>query len=124
MANRVCFGNRSGGAGFFVSKPGVDVLTASSSGMMLSTNDRSMQIVASGVLNRSSGTETISWSPLGYRPLLILVGQNFAQYVYLDDNSASVRVQNRQGVFDNYWTVTGKPTLSPRIEWLAIRPGV
>lgn len=124
MANRIVLGNRSGGAGFFVSRPGQNALTATGNDLLLSTSAQQLQIVQSGVVNRSSGSETISWGPLGYRPIIVLVGQNTAHIVYLNDNSATLTVSSRQSQMDSDWITANKPTLSSRIEWLALRPGL
>lgn len=124
MANRVVFGQRASGAGIFVSRSGVDALTASGDNLLLSSDARQMQFVAHGVVNRSSGSQTISWGPFGYRPRIILVGQNRAYIQYINDNSATLTVASLQSYVDGYWVAGTKPTLSSRIEWFALRPGL
>lgn len=128
MVRRVVLGARPSGIGIFVSRPGVDALTATGDNLLLSSDARQMQIVQSGAYNASFvmgiSTQTITWGPLGYRPLILLVGQHTARFVYNNDNSATVTIGNRQSDLDVYWTTANKPALSSRIEWFAMRPGV
>lgn len=124
MANRVVFGQRGSGTGLYVSRPGVNALTATGDDLLLSTDARMMQFVQQGVVNRSSGSQTISWGPFGYRPRILLVGQNRAYIQYINDNSATLTVTSQQPLLDGYWNAFNKPTLSNRIEWFALRPGV
>lgn len=124
MANRVVLGQRGGGTGLYVSRPGVNALTATGDDLLLSTDSRMMQFVQQGVVNLSSGSQTISWGPFGYRPRILLVGQNRAYIQYINDNSATLTVASQQTLLDSYWNAFNKPTLSDRIEWFALRPGV
>src|SRR5690606_10194586 len=128
MVRRVVLGARPSGIGIFVSRPGVDALTATGDNLLLSSDARQMQIVQSGAYNASFvmgiSTQTIHWGPLGYRPLILLVGQHTARFVYNNDNSATVTIGTRQSDLDVYWTTANKPALSSRIEWFAMRPGI
>jgi hypothetical protein len=122
MANRVLLGKRGTEYGLWVSKPGVNVLSASGAQLMLSTGQRSLQIVRFGAFNRSSGSQPISWAALGYRPKIVVSSQLVTSLVYTGDNSATISVSG--AAIDPYWNTPNKPTLSNRIEWFALGPGV
>lgn len=76
MANRVLLGERSGQQGLWVSKPGVNVLTAGADQLLLSAGEASMQAIAAGSvsmagsINDTGVTVTIPSTP--YVPLVLL----------------------------------------------------
>lgn len=75
MTNRVLLGNKGGTYGLWVSKPGVDVETADESGMMLSVAQKSLQIVASGVLTGTplgQSGQQLTIPDLGFKPFLLI----------------------------------------------------
>lgn len=78
MANRVCLGQKSAGQfGLWISKPGVDVLSASLDQMLLATDLNSFQIITSGnvLLAASASSVTIDIPNFGFRPLLMWTGE-------------------------------------------------
>jgi hypothetical protein len=74
MTNRVLLGDRSGGAGLFVSKPGVDVVTAVADDLLLSTSIQAFQIVQTGSHSDpgASSSFTASIPNLGFTPLVLV----------------------------------------------------
>lgn len=121
MTNRVVMGNKGGTYGLWVSKPGVNVLTASETDMLLSTSGTFGQIVRSGSFAAGTGTYSISWSALGFRPRLFFGTQMIVEGVnYTSDNSATVRTYNNQEYINEAWILVNTPTLSNRVYWFAI----
>ncbi|WP_295808881.1 hypothetical protein [uncultured Nitratireductor sp.] len=75
MVDRVILGRRGGQNGLFISKPGVDVSSASDSQLLFRTTAgfETLQIVKSGRVYLTTGEPvTISVPNLGYRPKVIL----------------------------------------------------
>lgn len=80
MANRVCLGKRSvGQIGLFISKPGVDVLTAADADLLFSSSINAMQMIVTGTIavpNYSQGGNpyaTIGYPDLGYIPTVLIL---------------------------------------------------
>lgn len=117
MANRVAFGNRAGVHGIYVSKPGVNVLTASAENLMMSTSAKNLQIVQRGSFSASGNEFTnISWSPLGFRPIVLWASQRDVRFTYLSDNSAEIYSTN---MFIN-WPLAGAPSFDNTVYWLVL----
>lgn len=73
MANRVCLGQRSSDIGLFISKPAVNVLTASLDNMLFSSSARAYQAVASGtVAIANNSSTTIAYPNNGYVPTVLM----------------------------------------------------
>lgn len=116
MTQRVLLGNRNGAYGLWVSKPGQDVLTATE--FMLATDRKSLQIVARGAFTSSHGSTTpISWSPLGFRPLVLAQSMNNCELTYTSDDSANIYIKHNQSNLNAQWNVGSVPTLSSTVYW-------
>lgn len=74
MTNRVLLGAKGGTHGLYVSKPGVDVVTAGDNDLMVSTNRKAMQVVQNGVIGDPgiSATIDIAIPSLGFTPLVLI----------------------------------------------------
>lgn len=73
MTTRLCLGNRGSDVGLFISKPGIDVMTATAENLLFSTASRAFQFVQSGMLAVPSSKEvTITTPDLGYKPMIML----------------------------------------------------
>ena len=69
MANRVCLGQKAAGQfGLWVSKPGLNVLTASESQMLFSSNVKTLQIAQNGKVTITALPYTLTIADLGFRP--------------------------------------------------------
>lgn len=78
MTGRVLLGLRAGEYGIWVSKPGVNVITAGDDALLLSSSRRSAQVVASGIISASSGgSYGISWGNLGFVPVILVGSARF-----------------------------------------------
>lgn len=89
MANRVFLGDRGDGLGIWVSRPGVNVLTAGMYDLLLDSSRQMITFVQSGVVTVYKDTTIqVSVSDLGYRPYLIgfvetyYQNANYNDYVY------------------------------------------
>lgn len=115
MTNRVCLGQKGSDTGIWVSKPGVNVLTAGEDDMLLSTSFRALQIIASGVIsspaNLTNYDRTIP--NLGFQPI-VLIGGNFAT-AYSFPNATTLRIRSFSPWMGNggsiTWAVTNQPIL-------------
>lgn len=76
MSGRIALGQKSGQYGLWVSRPGVEVLTASDDDMLLSTSRTGLMIIASGVIYSPGNNTTHDFTipALGYTPLVIVTG--------------------------------------------------
>ena len=75
MTNRVLMGQRAPGEyGLWVSKPGVDVMSATVDQCLLSTNRRAFQIIQHGTVGNPgvNGSVDVAIPSLGYTPLVLL----------------------------------------------------
>jgi len=79
MANRVVIGNRNGQYGLWVSKPGYDVLTTSSSNLLFDMSGSVLQIIQSGEFS-VSGTTNIPLSNTGGITPLVIVWSKVQTY--------------------------------------------
>lgn len=113
MANRIVLGSHPTlGMGGFVSKPGINVLTAGKFDLMFSTSYEQLQIAQSGSFtiignghNSIQWSSPISWNPLGFRPLVLLSCDEYEVYFqYLSDNSAHARrtLSNPESASNNF----------------------
>lgn len=73
MTRRVILGKRGVAYGLWVSRPGIDVLTASEDDLLLSMDTENLQIVASGIAADpgNTGSRTITIPALGFKPYVI-----------------------------------------------------
>lgn len=61
MANRICLGQRDVGEfGLWVSKPGVNVLTATDAQLLMGTDLDAVQIVARGAVSMAAGVYSVT----------------------------------------------------------------
>ncbi|WMT90167.1 hypothetical protein [Pelagibacterium sp. H642] len=88
MANRIT-SERNGQVGFWVSKPGKNVLTAGPDDLLFDATSKMVQVVASGTLTNVShdSPRTVTGPSLGYRPFV--------------------------------WAYSNHPTAFPRMEYLS-----
>ena len=103
MANRVLLGNRAGTYGLWVSKPGIDVLTASTSNLLFSSQtSKTVRVLASGSLFfPSGGTNSLS---IAYG----LTAPNRAAPLVLTSSAGSVNfIQPSEGITVTNLTSTG-----------------
>lgn len=108
----MCFGQRGAGEyGLFISKPGHDVMTASDANLLFSSlaNWEMVQVVQTGYVSMAGTppvTKQISWTPLGFRPIVLLkVTGYFIWTRYDSDNTMTLyRETNSQ--------VSGSPFVS------------
>jgi hypothetical protein len=73
MANRVLFGARGAELGLWISKPGVNVLTAADSGLLFKASMRAAQIIQYGRIAQPGGAfinTAVNIPNLGYRPII------------------------------------------------------
>lgn len=126
MVGRVAAGLRLGSYGIWVSKPGVEVLTAPDGGLLLSSDRKSAQVVASGIIAASTnGTYGISWPSTGFVPVVVAGSARFpeARSVITGVNSANILA----GVAQNFtnWTAGGSvPGPPSTISWIVLNiPG-
>lgn len=92
MTGRVILGQKAGQLGMWVSRPGVDVLSAVDDDMLLSTSRAGIQIIASGVIY-SPGNNTshdFAIPALGYTPLVIVTGAYVGGWSF--PNSTTLRI--------------------------------
>lgn len=74
---------------FRISRPGVDVESASEEDLMLSENTQTFQIVESGSFSYSASPQALALPNLGFRPTVILVCARYHVGIeYLSDTSA------------------------------------
>ena len=73
MVDRVCLGKRNPGEfGLFISKPGVNVMTAPDHNLIFSSSIRAFQIIQSGYVSIPAyGSGTLTYPNSGFRPLII-----------------------------------------------------
>lgn len=117
MANRVIFGNRSGEYGLFVSRPGFDVTTANIDQLLMSTAAKNLQVIQRGEFTGTNGgTTTISWSALGFRPVIILSSQMVTRMTYTSDNGASVITTDPPTV----WNLSNNPGIIRTVYWSVV----
>lgn len=114
MTNRVVLGNRGAGAGFWVSKPGINVLTGGEDDMLLSTSFGALQIVASGVISAPANfTDYDRTIPnLGFPPVVLIGGSHAAGYTFPNATTLRIHVlSNAYGAGGNSvtWAVTNQP---------------
>lgn len=125
MTDRVLIGRRSGQNGIYVSRPGVNVLTADLGGLLMSTDELHLQIIQRGYFSSGGGNTSISWSPVGFRPRLIVSTQNVVQYIsYTSDNSATINIYGMSSVLATYWNVGSPPGTSNDVFWATINQTV
>ncbi|MBD9544242.1 hypothetical protein IB276_32885 [Ensifer sp. ENS04] len=104
MANRVCLGQKATGQfGLWVSKPGINVLTAADSQMLFSSDWKTLQIAQTGRVTIPSTPAnpfpfTFTVGDMGYRPLFQYFVSGFI-YVALEVVS---NTQFRLKTFDGY----------------------
>lgn len=96
MARRVLMGQKSGSQGLWVSKPGVDVVTASDDAMLLAINSTTLQVIASGV-NGDPGAGnsfTITCPEVGAQPFIQLSSEYYNDFriTYVSNTQISVAV--------------------------------
>lgn len=121
MVGRVLTGLRSGSYGIWVSKPGVDVLTAIDQNLMLSSDRKSAQVVASGVLAASTnGVYPISWPNTGFVPIVVAGSARFpeARAVITGVNTANILAGIAQGF--SSWTGSNTPISPFSISWIVL----
>lgn len=111
MANRLIVGNRNGEMGFWISKPGVDVFSASNSDLLLSHELRPLQIAQNGIVSIAPGQGAVSFPipSLGYKPMIVYkidpTNDGLTHACYLSYNS-SYTVATISKVFNYTMSVT------------------
>lgn len=90
MTNRLILGNRSGQYGLWISKPGIDVLTASEADCLFSSDVRAFQVVQSGNLGDlgTSGSATISTVDQGFMPFVLIACMKYSILVSYSSNTS------------------------------------
>lgn len=110
MANRVLFGQRGGSPGFFVSKPGVDVVTAADDDLLLSTLQTNLQIVQSGVIPSAvwgSAGNTITIPDQGFHPIIFYSCMwGIGTITYISNTSVKILIP-AGGLADDGWPPIG-----------------
>lgn len=105
MPNRIAFGNARGGIGFWVSKPGWDVLTAPDSGLMLSSEWASAQVIASGIISAATnGNYGIGWADQGFIPTIVLGSPYFMNCRVSSVGTASATINAGVPIDLGAWT--------------------
>lgn len=103
MTGRVLFGNHPlYGYGLFVSKPGVDVLTAAEADMVLSSGMNNLVPHMAGTITTVSGVNNV-YHGLGYNPIVLvsLANQRGASDVFLGVQADVVRATDGNNVAFN-----------------------
>jgi hypothetical protein len=95
MANRVLLGQRGGAFGLWVSRPGVDVVTAGEDDMLFSSGDtENFMIIDSGVIGDpgAGATSTVSIPSMGFSPFVIFSCEKYpVSLEYLSSTSIRFR---------------------------------
>ena len=102
MANRLLIGDHpTFGPGAFASKPGLNVMSANKFDMMWGTIFDVLQISQTGSVMLAldaSQVFNISWSDVGFRPLIMWSCEWYEVYMtYTSNTTAQVRSANRSG---------------------------
>jgi len=116
MAGRVLMGLRFGAPGFYVSKPGIEVSTASDDDLMLSTNAGNLQIAYSGVISSPSNFNTIAIPDQGFRPIIFyscMKGIGGVQYV---SNSSVIIEVTTANIATNLWPAVAPGSSTPALD--------
>ncbi len=113
MTNRIVLGQRGSESGIWVSKPGINALTAGADDLLLSTSISAMQIVASGVISGPSSNTDYDFTipDLGFTPMVLIGGSHVAAYSFPNATTLRVRVlTNPSGAGGNAvtWAVTNQ----------------
>jgi hypothetical protein len=89
MTNRLILGNRSGQYGLWISKPGIDVLTASDRDCLFSSDVRAFQVVQSGDLGDigSGGSVGIATVDQGFLPFVVISCMKYRIQVSYSSNA-------------------------------------
>lgn len=127
MTNRIILGNRGGSYGLFISRPGVDVSSATSpDDLIFSSSVSTWQIVQTGQVylpapsnQRDPVYETISYPDLGYNPTIFVLPHlnitDIGGYIgfmpwlnlwceYLSATSCRIGIWQNQVGYQNYCT--------------------
>ncbi|MBO9589057.1 hypothetical protein [Devosia sp.] len=125
MVGRVATGFRLGAYGIWVSKPGIEVLTAGDADLLLSSDRKSAQVVASGIIAAATnGTYVISWPSTGFTPVVVAGSARFpeARAVVTGVNTANILAGIAQGF--SSWTGGNTPISPFTISWIVLNiPG-
>lgn len=112
MARRVLMGQKSGAQGLWVSKPGVDVVTAGDDAMLLAINSTTLQVIASGEGGDpgAGNSFTITCPDVGVQPFIQLSSEYYNDFriTYLSNTQISVAVfmnNSRYGDFARSRTI-------------------
>jgi hypothetical protein len=120
MANRVIMGQRGGVYGAWVSKPGVDVVSASAEQLMMSTDIGNVHAIASGVVSSPGGSFGISWTDLGYYPWVILGSERYrSSFTYTSTSSITV-TRGATNPLVAAWNVGTPPTIPDEIRYIIL----
>lgn len=86
--------------GLYVSKPGIDVMTAGKFQMSWSTLYEQFQIVSSGsfILDGDQAPSVFSWPDLGYFPIIFLTNDRH-EMIFQPLTTSSAQVTTFQGDF-------------------------
>jgi hypothetical protein len=91
MTNRVIIGQRGAAIGLWVSKPGIDVFSATERQLLLSHNSYSFQIIYSGfILLNTSLDGTLTIPDLGYKPWILCAASGDLELTYNSNTSISI----------------------------------
>lgn len=121
MVGRVILGQRSGTYGAWVSKPGVNVVSASTDQLLLSTDVGNVQVVAAGVIGGqpSSGT-VISFVDLGFQPRVIVSSPRFQySFSYLSNSAISLTFLGTNNIVAA-WNVGAIPNIPAQVSWVVL----
>ena len=120
MANRVLLGLRSGIYGAWVSKPGVDVLSAGADQLMMSTDIGNVHAIASGVVSAPGSSFGVSWADLGYYPWVILGSERYrCTFTYTSTASITVTRGTTNPLVAS-WNVGTPPTIADEIRYIIL----
>jgi hypothetical protein len=115
--NRIIFGNRSGTYGLFISRPGVDVLTATPSQLLLDTSSFINQVVQAGSATLTPGSSSLT---ITLDSSLASVSNRFLWFTYEAYYSGSLITTDYWGqsftlytsgatLYANFGTLPGSP---------------
>lgn len=120
MARRVLLGQRSGNIGIWVSKPGIDVVSASADNLLLSSDIGNVQAIASGILSSPATSTTVNFADLGFQPWVLLSSQRWqCTFSYLSNSSISISRGSLNPIVGN-WNVGSVPTLADEIRYVVL----
>lgn len=114
MANRLTT-VKGGDIGLWVSKAGTNVVTTGVENLLLSSSDKTLQIIASGTTSNqtSPGSVNISWPNVGFTPMIFTSSPRWlVDITYTSATAATLNIRAR--------TPPAPTTASGVITWFAM----